>query len=316
MSDSKFPNIAFLGLGIMGLPMASRLAEAGFPIRAWNRSPVRTAKLKHANARGAATPSAAMDGADVAIVMLSTGPVTDQVLFTADEIGRVPADVLRPGALVIVMSSIPVETARAQGERLAARDVHYLDAPVSGGEKGAKEGTLTIMGGGTAEDFARAGEFFEPLGRSVHVGPAGSGQLAKLANQLIVGVTIAAVSEALILAESGGADPGAVRDAILGGFADSTILRQHGERMITQNFVAGAHATTQLKDLATASNLARNLDRNLPFLELCRAEYEAMCDHDMGGLDHSALYLELRRASRVDDAHGIVRENMVDARKR
>jgi 2-hydroxy-3-oxopropionate reductase len=281
--------------------MAGRLADAGFPVRAWNRNPARTAKLTHTNAKHCATASEAVAGSDVVIVMLSSGPVVDEVLFNPDPSGHSPADMIDPSALVIVMSSIPVETAKAQAERLSQKDVRFLDAPVSGGEPGAKDGTLTIMTGGTAQDFDRAAPVFAPLGRAVHVGPVGSGQLSKLANQLIVGVTIAAVSEAMILAEAGGADPAAVRDALLGGFADSAILRQHGQRIIDRNFTPGGHATTQLKDLKTASDHAASLGRSLPFLNLCREEFEAMCRHDMGDYDHSGLYLELEKKSRTGD---------------
>lgn len=293
MSDQNPPTIAFLGLGIMGLPMAARLADAGFPIRAWNRSPARTAELTHPGATLCATASEAVKGAQIIIIMLSSGPVVDDVLFSADSNGEPPADTIKSGALVIVMSSIPVETAQSQAARLSHKGVQFLDAPVSGGERGAKDGSLKIMAGGIAEDFDRAAPVFAPLGRAVHVGPVGSGQLAKLANQLIVGVTIGAVSEALILAEAGGADPAAVREALLGGFADSAILRQHGQRIIDRNFIPGGHATTQLKDLATAANHAATLGRSLPFLNLCRDAFDAMCREDMGELDHSALYLKL-----------------------
>lgn len=301
MSDEQNPTVAFLGLGIMGLPMAGRLADAGFPVRAWNRNPARGAMLKRPGATICRTPSEALKGARIVIVMLSSGPVVDEVLFNADDSGQAPAEVIEPGSLVIVMSSIPVETAQTQAVRLAQKDVRFLDAPVSGGEPGAKDGTLTIMVGGAAQDFDDAAPVFAPLGRAVHVGPVGSGQLAKLANQVIVGVTIAAVSEALILAEAGGADAAAVRDALIGGFADSTILRQHGQRMIERNFTPGGHATTQLKDLKTASDHAASLGRSLPFLNLCRDEYEAMCGHDMGDYDHSGLYLELEKKSRKGD---------------
>lgn len=301
MPDHNLPTVAFLGLGIMGLPMAKRLANAGFPVRAWNRSRARANELQHPRATICATASDAVKDAEVVIVMLSSGPVVDEVLFTADESGPAPAEIIAPGSMVIVMSSIPVETSQAQARRLSEKGVRYLDAPVSGGERGAMDGSLTIMAGGDTQDFDRAAPVFAPLGRAVHVGPVGSGQLAKLANQLIVGVTIGAVSEAMILAEAGGADPAAVRDALLGGFADSTILRQHGERIITRNFTPGGHATTQLKDLTTAADHAATLGRSLPFLNLCRDEFDAMCRNDMGDHDHSALYLALERKSQIRD---------------
>src|SRR5690606_34518707 len=156
----------------------------------------------------------------------------DEVLFSADAAGQCVADAIKPDAVVVVMSSIPVGTAQQQATLLQQRGIQYVDAPVSGGEKGAKLASLTLMAGGKTEVVERARSLLEHFGRLTHVGPAGSGQLAKLANQTIVGITIDAVAEALLLAEAGGADPAAVRAALMGGFADSTILTQHGERMI------------------------------------------------------------------------------------
>jgi len=224
-------------------------------------------------------------GADFVIIMLSSGPVVDAVLFEEHESGRNVASYLKAGACVIVMSSIPVETSREQATRLAATDVRYIDAPVSGGEKGAKDATLTIMAGGLDEDIQNAREVLATMGRVTHVGPTGSGQLAKLANQTIVGITIDAVSEALLLAEAGGADLTAVHKALTCGFADSTILRQHGE--------PGAKAKIQLKDLRTSRELAESLGLDLPVLKLTESLYRDMCANGRSELDHSALYLEL-----------------------
>ncbi|MCA8896661.1 MAG: NAD(P)-dependent oxidoreductase, partial [Amphiplicatus sp.] len=205
------------------------------------------------------------------------------------------AQQLEPGSLVIVMSSIPVETARAQSEKLAAIGVSYIDAPVSGGERGAIAGTLTIMAGGEIEDIERARPLFEAMGRVTRVGPAGTGQLAKLANQTIVGITIGAVAEALLLAEAGGADISAVREALTGGFADSTILRQHGQRMAEDRFEPGAHAHVQLKDLSTAATLAEKFGLDSPLTNLTKELYTEMCEGKARDLDHSALYLHLKK---------------------
>lgn len=292
--------VAFLGLGIMGLPMAGHLAAAGIRLRLWNRSTARTAMLAGAaTVTVAARAADAVEGARVVIVMLSTGAVVDATLFDDGPDGRAVADVLQPGATIVVMSSIPVEVARSQAERLAIRGIHYVDAPVSGGERGAIAGRLAIMAGGSEQDVATVTPLLARFGSVTRVGPVGTGQIAKLANQLIVGVTIGAVAESLLLATAGGADPAAVLQALQGGFADSPVLRQHGQRMVMRSFEPGAHATTQLKDLATARALAATCALELPFLALAEELYRSACAHGCDGLDHSALFLELERASRV-----------------
>jgi 2-hydroxy-3-oxopropionate reductase len=227
--------------------------------------------------------------------MLSDGPTCDRVLIEGGAVAAMPQ-----GSLLIIMSSIPVQTARGQATACAGHGVRYIDAPVSGGEPGADEGTLAIMAGGAAEDVAEASGIFAALGRVTHVGPAGSGELAKLANQAIVGNTIATVAEALLLAARGGADPAAVREALMGGFADSTILRVHGQRMIEKNWVPGGPAKYQLKDLSTATALGRDLGLELPVTELVEALFRDLVDHDDGERDHSALYLELCRRNGLD----------------
>lgn len=283
--------VAVLGTGIMGAPMARRLAAAGFDVAAWNRDPAKAEALGPAGVRPAATARDAVAGAEAVICMLSSGDVCDAVLL--GEEGAAAA--MDPGATLVVMSSIPVETARGQAAFCAARGLAYVDAPVSGGEKGAQEGTLAIMAGGAAEDVARLAPVFAPLGRVTHVGPAGAGELAKLANQMIVAGTICAVAEALLLAERGGADPAQVRAALLGGFADSAILRQHGDRMVRGDFAPGGPAKHQLKDTSTAKALARSLDLDLPVLAEVDALFAALVAHGGADLDHSAALVELRR---------------------
>ena len=293
------PSVAFLGLGIMGLPMAAHLAEAGIRLRVWNRTTQRAETLaRYGSVKVCPSASDAVSAAQLVIVMLSTGGIVDQVLFASDSDEGSVADVTAPGSLVIVMSSIPVSTAREEAERLQRRGIRYIDAPVSGGEAGAKAASLTIMAGGEAADIEEARAVLQLLGTVTHVGPVGTGQLAKLANQLIVGVTIGAVAEALLLARAGGADVGRVCQALRGGFADSPILRQHGARMVGGAFAPGGHASTQLKDLMTAVTSAGQHKLRLPFLALAERLYQSMCDHGLGDLDHSALYLELERMSR------------------
>jgi 3-hydroxyisobutyrate dehydrogenase-like beta-hydroxyacid dehydrogenase len=281
-------DIALFGTGIMGAPMARNLVRAGHRVRGWNRTPEKALALAGDGVEPVADAAAAAQGADVAILMLTDGPGCDALLFEAGV-----AHALAPGALVVVMSSIPVPTARAQAERLALLGVGYVDAPVSGGEKGAIEATLSIMAGGAEADVARALPVLEALGRVTHVGPAGAGQLAKLANQLIVGVTIGAVAEALLLVEAGGGDAQAVHRALTGGFADSTIWRQHGARILERRFEPGARASVQAKDMRTILAQAQASGLDLPFAGLAGALFEAMAAGGNAGLDHSALYLEI-----------------------
>ena len=283
--------IGFLGTGIMGVRMAARLAAAGHTVRAWNRTRAKAERLASQGVEVAATAAGAARGADVVICMLSSGPVCDEVLLGGDgALAAMPA-----GAALVVMSSIPVETARGQARAADARGVGYLDAPVSGGEKGATEGTLAIMAGGDEALFARLRPVLETMGRPTLVGPVGSGELAKLVNQLIVAGTIAIVAEGVLLAERGGADPAKVRAALLGGFASSTILDQHGPRMINGEFTPGGPARHQLKDTSTAVALARELGLALPVTELVDGLFDDLVAHGDGDLDHSALIRELRR---------------------
>jgi 2-hydroxy-3-oxopropionate reductase len=192
------------------------------------------------------------------------------------------------------MGSIKPDESRAHSRNLGELNVEYLDAPVSGGTKGAENGSLAIMVGGNRSVFTKVEDAFKPLGRAVFVGPPGSGQLAKLANQAIVAITIGAVAEATLLLEEGGADVGAVRDALLGGFADSTILQQHGKRMSERNFVPGGPSHLHLKDLQNILLEAKALKINLPFSQSAYDRYGRLVGSLEGSeLDHSALFLEL-----------------------
>ncbi|SDL50070.1 NAD-binding of NADP-dependent 3-hydroxyisobutyrate dehydrogenase [Modicisalibacter muralis] len=289
MNDPK--TIGFLGTGIMGAPMAGRLCQAGHRVHAWNRTPDKAQALASLGVAAKQTPKQAVDGADVVIVMLSSGPVCDEVILG-------PTGILasmKRDSILVVMSSIPVATAKRQAEAAAAQHIRYLDAPVSGGEQGAIDGSLAIMAGGEPSVFEQTSALLGLLGRPVRVGPAGTGQLAKLVNQLIVANTIATVSEAMLLAERGGADPSQVREALLGGFADSTILRAHAPRMIANDFKPGGPAKWQLKDTQTTLSLAKELSLDLPVASLVNGLFEDLVVHGDGELDHSALIRELRR---------------------
>ena len=289
--------VGFLGTGIMGGHMSRRLAQAGFHVTAWNRSPDKVDSLGSYGVRRADSPSAAVEQADVAIVMLSNGPVVDEVLFSDDSTGRTPVDMLKDGASLVVMSSIPVETCQSHAERLTPKAVRYIDAPVSGGEPGARDGTLAIMAGGDAGHIADLADVFGVLGRVTRIGPVGTGQMTKLANQIIVGGTIIAVAEALHFASRGGADPGAVRQALLGGFAESKILNLHGERMVERNFVPGSPAEYQLKDLRTAQLLAKELGLQLTLLDTMSSVFGDMIDNLGHGIDVAGILREIERRS-------------------
>lgn len=282
--------IAFLGTGLMGLPMAANLLKAGFSLTAWNRTPATAEPLKALGARLAATPAEAVKGADVVIAMLLNQAVVEQVLMSAPVLAAA-----KPGALVIDMSSIPPEAARRNAAILGEHGLRNLDAPVSGGTGGAEQGQLAIMVGGDSGDFAEAEPIFAAMGRPKLVGPSGSGQIAKLTNQVIVGIVIAAVAEGLLLASAGGLDLRAVHEALRGGFADSRIFREHGLRMIERNFEPGGPVTDQLKDLDTILASASSYGLELPISRQIREMYLRVEKNDGGRLDHSAFLLELER---------------------
>jgi 3-hydroxyisobutyrate dehydrogenase-like beta-hydroxyacid dehydrogenase len=281
-------SIAVLGIGMMGFPMARRLCEAGHRVGAWNRSRAKAERLLPFGAQVFDRPADAVAQADIVVCLLEDGRVVEEVLF-----GLGTTDSLRPGSLVIDMSSIQPRQARDHAARLAAQGVHHLDAPVSGGTVGAEAGTLAIMTGGKLADFERALPVFASLGRATHVGPHGSGQLAKLANQMIVGITIGAIAEALLLCEKGGADMGKVKQAISGGFADSRILQVHGQRMVERDFAKRAAITVQLKDMRNALTTASEIGFDAPITGLFEQLFAQAAEHGLADLDHSALFMEL-----------------------
>jgi 3-hydroxyisobutyrate dehydrogenase-like beta-hydroxyacid dehydrogenase len=285
--------LTVLGCGLMGAPMTRRLLAAGFSVTAWNRTRSKAEALAPHGARVADSPAQAVSQANIVITMLEHGQAVEEVLFGAGSDHA--AQAVQPGTLVIDMSSILPEQARDHAQRLALVGVSSLDAPVSGGTVGAEAGTLAIMAGGLAEDFERARPVFAALGRPVHVGPAGSGQLAKLANQMIVGITLGAVAEALLLAERGGADPARVREALRGGFADSRILEVHGQRMVDRDFAKRGSLAIQLKDLNNALHTATAMDFDAPITQRLAALYADAASHGFDQLDQSGVFCELLR---------------------
>lgn len=281
--------IAVLGTGLMGAPMTRNLLKAGYAVRVWNRTLAKAEALVSDGARLAQSPSDAVAGAVAVISMLSDGVAVSTLVEDA-EVTRVMAK----GAVWIDMSSAKPEEARAQAAHLRGLEMGHLDAPVSGGTKGAEAATLAIMVGGEADSFDKVEAILCAMGRPVHVGPSGAGQLSKLANQGIVAVTIAAVAEAMLLLREGGADPAAVRAALKGGFADSTILQQHGARMTEGDFEPGGLSKFQLKDLDNLLHESGGLGLSLPTAQMVRERF-AHFVHQMDGADkdHSGLYLEL-----------------------
>lgn len=287
-SQEQQLNIAVLGTGFMGFPMARRLCQAGHVVDVWNRSRDKAARLAPFGAIVHDTAAGAVANADTVIVMLENGAVVGDVLFSQGA-----AHAMKRGALVINMGSIKPQEARDHAARLADFGVSHVDAPVSGGTGGAEAGTLVIMAGGKAPDFRRALPILEVFGRATHVGPHGTGQLAKLADQMIVGTTIGVVAEALLLCQKGGADMARVKQAITGGFADSRVLQMHGGRMVERDFAPGARMAVQLKDMRNALATAEEVGFDAPITALFEKLYADGVDHGLADLDHAGLFVEL-----------------------
>lgn len=281
--------VAILGTGLMGAPMARNMLATGFSLRAWNRSRSKADALIEHGGTVFDTPGEAVKEADFVVTMLTDGSAVEDLLFNQGTAGAI-----RPGTIVVDMSSIKPAEAREHSNRLRELSIHHLDAPVSGGTKGAEAGTLAIMVGGEEQDFAKALPVLKSMGRPVLVGPSGSGQLAKLCNQVIVAITIGCVAEAMLLMKQNGGDPGKLRDALKGGFADSIILQQQGERMTTGNFIPGGASSNQLKDLNNALEVMQQSGLKLPLAQMMRDRFERLVQElDGANLDHSAIYLEL-----------------------
>lgn len=251
----------FIGLGIMGRPMSLNLLKAGYPLVVHSRSPASVDEVVAAGAKRASSPREVAELAEVVITMLPDSPDVESVLTKENGV----FDGLRQGAVVIDMSTISPVVARRLAGEAERRGAVMLDAPVSGGEAGAINGTLSIMVGGPEQAFRRARPILEAMGKNiVHVGAAGAGQVCKACNQIVVALTIQAVSEALVLAQKAGVDPGKVREALLGGFAQSRILDAHGQRILDRNFKPGFRARMHLKDLNIALASGREYGAPLP----------------------------------------------------
>ncbi len=278
-------NLGWIGLGIMGAPMCGHLIAAGHTLTVHTRSKVPEA-IAAAGANTAPSAKAVAEASDIVFLMLPDTPDVERVLFGENGV----AAGLKPGTLVVDMSSISPMATKDFAARIKAAGGDYLDAPVSGGEVGAKAASLTIMVGGSDEAFARAQPLLQAMGKNItHVGGSGDGQTTKVANQIIVALNIAAVAEALVFAAKAGADPAKVRQALMGGFASSRILEVHGERMVKRTFNPGFRIQLHQKDLNLALQGAKALGVALPGTANAAQLMQVCAAHGLAEADHSAL---------------------------
>ena len=286
--------IGFIGLGIMGRAMALNLLKGGHPLGVWARRPEACQPLLDAGARAAASPAALAASVDLLITMVADAPDVRQVMLGENGV----ASGVQAGLVAVDMSTILPAAARQIGEQLQALGVDFLDAPVSGGEGGAIAGSLSIMVGGSAAGFARAQPAFACMGKSVvHVGASGAGQVAKAANQILTGVGVLAVAEALNFAASNGVDPVRVREALLGGSAASKILENHGQRMLDRNFKPGFKSWMHQKDMNIVMQTAYELGLCQPASAAAAQMFNAMVGSGLGEDDSTAMLKLLERLS-------------------
>lgn len=292
-------DIAFIGLGIMGRPMALNLLKAGHRLRVHARRAESMQPLVTAGAVACDSPAEAARGSQVIFTMVSDTPDVQQVVLGDRGVIHGAA----AGSVVVDMSTISPVVTREMAQALTQRGVEMLDAPVSGGDVGAINGTLSIMAGGKAEIFARVRPLFEAMGKNiVHIGPNGAGQVAKGCNQIIAGVTIQAVAEALTLARKNGVDPHKVREALMGGFANSRVLEVHGQRMLARDFRPGFKARLHRKDLRIVMDTAAQVNVCLQQAGLAAQHLNALVGRGLGEEDSSAIVKVIERASGVEDA--------------
>ncbi len=278
-------NVGFIGLGIMGAPMAGHLIKGGHEVFLYSRSGVPPA-LVEAGGKACANGREVARQADIVITMVPDTPHVEAVLFGVDGV----AQGLSKGKTVVDMSSISPVATKEFAQKIDALGCDYLDAPVSGGEVGAKAASLTIMVGGSEAAFAKVKPLFQLMGKNVTlVGGNGDGQTTKVANQIIVALTIEAVGEALLFASKAGADPAKVREALMGGFASSRILEVHGERMVKRTFNPGFRIELHQKDLNLALSSARSIGVSLPNTATCQELFNACAAHGGQAWDHSAM---------------------------
>jgi len=285
--------IGFIGIGLMGLPMSKNIAKAGYNLTVFNRSKNKAEPLKEFGAKISNTLKDAVDGSDIVITMLTDDTAVDAVMNNSDFLEN-----LKSGSIVIDMSSVKPTTATKHGNNLKLKNINYLDAPVSGGTIGAEEASLAIMVGGEQNIFDDAFDILKKMGNPTLVGPIGSGQVSKLANQIIVGLTIGAVAEAVTLCEKAGADPNKMIKALSGGWADSKVLQTHGKRMINKDFTPKGRTSVHLKDMNNILECANNYNTHLPISNLVKEMYKSLVENGHGETDHSSLYKEIERINK------------------
>ena len=274
----------------MGLPMSKNIAKAGHNLKVFNRSRNKAEPLKEFGANISNTLKDLVDDSDIVITMLTDDTAVDEVMNNSDFLEN-----LKPGVIVIDMSSVKPTTATKYGNNFKSKNINYLDAPVSGGTIGAEEASLAIMVGGDQNIFDDAFDILKTMGNPTLVGPIGSGQVSKLANQIIVGLTIGAVAEAVTLCEKAGADPNKMIKALSGGWADSKVLQTHGKRMIDKDFTPKGRTSVHLKDMNNILECANNYNTHLPISNLVKEMYKSLVKNGHGETDHSSLYKEIER---------------------
>ena len=285
--------IGFIGIGLMGLPMAKNLLKAGYELKAFNRTESKAEPLREFGGKISKSIKEVVSDNDVVITMLTDDNSVDAVMNSQEFLDNLKVD-----ATVIDMSSVKPTTAISHGNNLKSKNINYLDSPVSGGTIGAEEATLAIMVGGEQKVFDNVTDVLKAMGNPTLVGPLSSGQVSKLANQIIVGLTIGAVAEAVTLCEKAGANPNKMIKALSGGWADSKILQTHGKRMIEKDFTPKGRTSVHLKDMNNILECANSYNTHLPISNLVKEMYKSLVENGHGEKDHSSLYKEIERINK------------------
>ena len=286
-------NIGFIGIGLMGLPMAKNILKSGYKLTVYNRSRKKLEPLNSSGAHIADSIGDLISKSEVIITMLTDDKAVDEVIGSKEF-----TDNLKSGTTIIDMSSTKPITAIKHSNNLKLKNIHFLDAPVSGGTIGANEASLAIMVGGEQSVYNKVNKILKTMGNPTLVGPSGSGQVSKLANQIIVGLTIGAVAEAITLCEKAGADPDKMIKALSGGWADSKVLKIHGKRMIDKDFFPKGKTSVHLKDMNNIIECANSYNLHLPISKLVKEMYKSLVENGYGETDHSSLYKEIERLNK------------------
>ena len=285
--------IGFIGIGLMGLPMSKNILKAGYSLKAFNRSQNKAEVLKEFGAEITTSIDDVVKDSDIVITMLTDDTAINEIMDSPNFLEN-----LKSNATVIDMSSVKPTTATKYGNNFKSKNIKYLDAPVSGGTIGAEEASLAIMVGGEQDVFNEVLDLLKSMGNPTLVGPVGSGQVSKLANQIIVGLTIGAVAEAITLCEKAGANPDKMIKALSGGWADSKILQTHGKRMIDKDFTPKGRTLVHLKDMNNILECANSFNTHLPISNLVKKMYKTLVENGHGETDHSSLYKEIERINK------------------